>query len=298
MRIVVTGSSGLVGRALVGHFRASGHETLRLVRRAPRADDERTWDPDRGALDPSAFDGAHAVVHLAGENLAQGRWTPARKARLRDSRIGPTRLLAETLADRSDRPSVLVSASAVGYYGLAGDEWLDESSPPGGDFLARLCADWEAATEPAACAGVRVVPLRSGVVLSPRGGALARMLPFFRLGLGGILGRGTHYLSWIAIDDLVAAIGHVLATPALEGAVNAVAPSPVTNRTFTRALGRVLKRPTVARVPAAALRLAFGEMADAALLASQRVRPRRLLETGFRFALPELDAALYHALER
>jgi uncharacterized protein len=296
MRVAVTGASGLVGQALVRHLESRGHEALRLVRRAPRAAGELLWAPDTGEIDAAGLAGVDAVVHLAGEGIAEGRWTAARKLRLRTSRIGPTRLLAQTLAGLARRPTVLVSASAVGYYGNRGDEWLDETSAPGQDFLARLCVDWEAATEPAVSAGIRVVALRTGVALSTRGGALARMLPPFRLGLGGVLGPGTQYLSWIAIDDLVGAIAHVLANPAVAGPVNAVTPAPLTNREWTKTLGRVLGRPTVARVPAFALRLALGELAEGALLASQRVRPRQLLASGYRFGFPELESALRHVL--
>jgi uncharacterized protein (TIGR01777 family) len=296
MRIAVTGASGLVGQALVRHLESGGHEMLRLVRRAPRAKGELHWDPDRNEIDGSSLEGVDAVVHLAGESIAERRWTAAKKVRLQTSRIGPTRLLAQTLAGLACKPMVLVSASAVGYYGNRGADWLDETSPPGADFLARLCVDWERATESAARAGIRVVNLRTGLVLSPHGGALAKMLPLFRAGLGGILGPGTQYVSWIAIDDLVGAIGHALANPAVDGPLNAVAPTPVTNLDLTKTLGRVLGRPTVARVPAFALHLAFGELAGATLLASQRVRPQRLLATGYRFGFPELPAALRHVL--
>jgi uncharacterized protein len=298
MRVAITGSSGLVGQALVPSLQANGHEVLRIVRREPRGDDEVAWDPDRGEIDAGRLEAVDAVVHLAGENLAAGRWTDARKHRLRSSRIEATRWLAQTLAARTRRPTVLVSASAVGYYGNRGADWLDETSPPGTDFLARLCLDWEDATASAASAGIRVVRLRTGLVLSPRGGALAKMLPLFRLGIGGVLGPGTQYVSWIAIDDLVAAIGHALASPSVDGALNAVAPSPVTNLELTKTLGRVLGRPTLARAPKLALRLAFGELAEATLLASQRVRPLRLLETGYRFRFPELPGALSHVLRR
>jgi uncharacterized protein (TIGR01777 family) len=297
MKVAITGSSGLVGQALVPFLQASGHEVLRIVRHTPRSKGELHWDPARGEVDGPGLEGTGAVVHLAGENLADGRWTAAKKLRLQTSRIGPTRLLAETLAGLACKPMVLVSASAVGYYGNRGAEWLDETSRPGADFLARLCVDWEKATESAPRARIRVVNLRTGLVLSPDGGALAQMLPLFRLGLGGVLGPGTQYVSWIAIDDLVGAIGHALANPAVDGPLNAVAPAPVTNRELTRTLGRVLGRPTIAPAPAFALRLAFGELAGATLLASQRARPQRLLATGYRFGFPELTAALRHVLE-
>ncbi len=298
MKVAITGSSGLVGTALVRFLQAGGHQVLRLVRRRARTSDEARWDPDWSEIDGPALEGVDAVVHLAGENLARGRWTEEKKLRLRTSRVGPTRLLSETLASLARKPRVLVSSSAVGYYGDHGEEWLDEKSPAGEDFLARLTADWESATRQAADAGIRVVNLRTGMVLSPEGGALAKMLPVFRTGLGGVFGSGRQYVSWIAIDDLVSAIDHLMASVGVSGPVNAVAPSPVTNAELTKTLGRVLGRPTIAPVPAFALRLAFGEMADAALLASQRVRPERLIACGYRFRYPELEGALRELLRR
>jgi uncharacterized protein (TIGR01777 family) len=298
MKVAITGASGLVGAALVPFLTTGGHEVVRLVRRAPRAKSEVRWDPDGGTLDAAALEGAEAVVHLAGENIAEGRWTEARKTRLRASRIGPTRLLAETLAGLKRKPSVMVSASAIGYYGNRGEAWMSEKDAPGADFLGRLAADWEAAAEPAAKAGIRVVNLRTGIVLSPAGGALGRMLLPFKAGLGGVVGPGTQYMSWVAIDDLLGIIHHALERKDLAGPVNAVAPSPVTNQEFTKTLGRVLGRPTIAPVPAFALRLAFGEMAEATLLASTRVRPERLQVTGYRFRFPNLEGALRHLLGR
>jgi uncharacterized protein (TIGR01777 family) len=295
MQVVVTGSSGLVGSALVRFFAAGGHEVVRLVRRAPKAKDEAGWDPERGTIDAAALEGVDAVVHLAGDSIAAGRWTAAKKVLLRSSRVGPTRLLAETLAGLKRRPRALVSASAVGYYGHRGDAWLRETDSPADDFLGRLSVDWEDAAEPAREAGIRVVHPRIGIVLSPSGGALGKMLLPFRLGLGGVVGPGTQYFSWIAIDDLVAAILHAIEHAELAGAVNAAAPSPVTNAELTRTLGRVLGRPAVLPVPAFALRLALGEMADS-VLASTRLRPERLLATGFRFRFPDLEGALRHVL--
>jgi uncharacterized protein (TIGR01777 family) len=297
MRIAVTGASGLIGSALVQALTADGHEVLRLVRREPRASDERRWDPPRGAIDAGALEGIQAAVHLAGDNIAAGRWTAAKKARLRASRLGPTRLLAEALAGLARKPAVLVSSSAIGYYGDRGDAWLREQDAPAEDFLGRLSVEWEAATAPAAQAGIRVVPLRTGIVLSGEGGALARMLLPFRLGLGGVLASGRQYFSWIALDDQVDAIRHVIAHDELSGPVNAVAPGPVTNAELTRTLGRVLGRPTLLPVPAFGLRIVLGEMAEAAL-ASARVRPERLLASGFRFRFPELEGALRHVLSR
>ena len=298
MKAAITGASGLIGTALVPFLKSRGHEVLRLVRRRPQATDELPWDPERGEIDHAALEGVNAVVHLAGANLAEGRWTAARKAVLRESRVTSTGFLAETLARLSRPPSVLVSSSAIGYYGNRGGEWLDETAAPGNGFLARLVADWEGACEPAAGAGIRVVPLRSGMVLTAGGGALGRMLLPFRLGMAGVLGPGTQFMSWIALDDLLGALLFVIDTPALTGPVNTTTPTPVTNREFTKTLGRVLRRPTIAPAPGFVLRLLFGELADAALLASARVLPRRLREAGFAFRFPELEAALRHLLAR
>jgi uncharacterized protein (TIGR01777 family) len=295
MRLAVTGASGLIGGALESSWRTGGHEVLRLVRRAPTARDEVRWDPETGALDAPLLEGLDAVVHLAGENIAGGRWTEARKARLRSSRVGPTCRLAEALAALKRKPRVFVSASALGYYGHRGDAWLTEADAPADDFLGRLSVEWEAATAPAREAGIRVVSPRIGIVLSPAGGALAKMLPPFKAGLGGVVGPGTQYMSWIALDDLVGVIQHALDRGDIAGPVNAVSPLPVTNAEFTKTLGRVLGRPTILPVPAFALRLAFGEMADT-LLASTRLRPERLLATGYRFRFPELEGALHHLL--
>ena len=298
MKVAITGASGLVGRALVPFLTTGGHAVVRLVRRAPTAEDEARWDPDAGEIDGAALEGVDAVVNLSGENIAGGRWTDGRKALLRSSRVGPTRLLAETLAGLKKKPKVLVSASAIGYYGNRGDEWVTEESAPADDFLGRLSVEWEQATEPAAKAGIRVVYLRTGLVLSPAGGALGKMLLPFKAGLGGVIGPGTQYMSWIALDDLLGAIHHALDHGELAGGLNAVAPEPVTNAVFTKTLGRVLGRPTIAPAPAFALRLAFGEMAEATLLSSTRVKPERLLATGYRFRFPQLEAALRHVLGR
>jgi len=295
MRIVISGSSGLIGSALVVALSERGHEIARLVRRRQDADSSTAyWDPAAGAIEISRLEGADAVVHLAGESIATGRWSADKKRRIRDSRVDGTRLLSEALADLERKPAVLVSASAIGFYGDRGDEVLTERSEIGTGFLADVGAGWEAATEPAREAGIRVANLRIGIVLASGGGALSSMLPVFRLGLGGPLGRGTQYMSWIELGDLVRAIEHVLTTEALEGPVNAVSPMPVTNRVFTRTLGRVLGRPVILFVPSAALRLAFGEMAEETLLASARVSPERLTESGFSFHYPELEGALRH----
>jgi len=298
MKVAITGASGFVGGALVPFLTTGGHEVVRLVRRAPRAKDEARWDPEAGEIDAAALEGVDAVVNLSGENLAGGRWTESRKALLRSSRLEPTRLLARTLAGLKRKPKVLVSTSAIGVYGSRGDAWVTEKDPPADDFLGRLSSDWEKAAAPAAEAGIRVVHPRIGMVLSPAGGALGKMLPPFRAGLGGVLGPGTQYMSWIAMDDLLGVIHHLLDRPDVAGPVNTVAPEPVTNAVFTKTLGRVLGRPTIAPAPAFALRLAFGEMADATLLSSTRVRPGRLLATGYRFRFPDLESALRHVLGR
>lgn len=290
--IAVSGSTGLIGSALVEALRRDGHRIRRMVRsRTSPGSEHIHWDPEAGMLDPGALADVDAVVHLAGENVGE-RWTAEKKARIRGSRVRGTRLLAEAIATLDKPPRVLVSASGVGIYGDRGDERLEEDSRPGLDFLAQVGQEWEAASEPAAERGVRVVKLRFGVVLSPHGGAIEKMLLPFRMGVGGKVGSGRQWMSWISLTDVVAAIRFALFTPTLEGPVNAVAPHPVTNAEFTSALGDVLGRPTVMTVPAFALRLVYGEMADATLLASQRALPRKLQEAGFRFQHPELREAL------
>jgi uncharacterized protein (TIGR01777 family) len=297
MRIIVSGSSGLIGSALVSALEGQGHEVVRLVRRREDADSSTAyWDPAAGAIETSRLEGADSVVHLAGENIGVGRWSAEKKRRIRDSRVDGTTLLCEALAELEDKPAVLVSASAIGIYGDRGDEVLTERSEPGTGFLAELGEDWEAATAPAEAAGIRVVRIRTGLVLARDGGLLPPMLTVFRLGLGGPLGSGGQYMSWIALDDLVRVYEQALLDESLAGPVNGVAPGPVTNRVFSRTLGEVLGRPVVLFVPSAALRIAFGEMADEALLASARVAPARLLETGFTFHHPELHGALHHVL--
>jgi uncharacterized protein len=300
LTVAITGASGLIGNALVASLRADGHRVRRVTRSATTDGGQHiSWNPETRTLDPRALDGVDAVVHLAGENVGE-RWTPERKRRIRESRINGTQLISAVAAQAEPRPRVLVSASAVGIYGNRGDEILDESSDPGGadDFLAQVGREWEAATEPAERHGIRVARLRFGVVLSEDGGALQRMLTPFRLGVGGKLGSGRQWMSWVSLHDVVAAIRFAITDSSISGAVNVVAPHPVTNAEFTRTLGRVLGRPTVFAVPATALRIAFGEMADATLLASQRAAPRRLLEAGFRFLHPDLEQALRSELER
>ncbi len=298
MKVAVTGASGLIGGALVPFLSTGGHEVVRLVRSPPKTGDEVGWDPDAGRLDAAALRGVSAVVHLAGESIADGRWTPARKARLRSSRLGSTRLLAETLAGMDRPPRVLVCASAIGFYGDRGSEVLSEASMPGQGFLADLCQEWEEAAEPARRQGIRVVHLRIGIVLSPAGGALGKMLLPFRLGAGGRIGDGRQIMSWISLDDLLDVIHRALVDDRLRGPVNAVSPRPATNAEFTGVLGQVLRRPTVAPLPALAARLAFGEMADALLLSSARVHPHRLQAVGHTFRHSDLEAALRHLLGR
>jgi uncharacterized protein (TIGR01777 family) len=299
MNILVSGSTGLIGSSLVPFLTTGGHRVVRMVRTLDRAgEDVVSWDPAGGQLDASRLEGLDAVVHLAGENLATRRWNAEQKARIRHSRVESTRLLCQALGQLKNPPRVLISASAVGYYGSRGDSWLDENSTSGEGFLAEVCRGWEAASQPAASAGIRVVNLRLGVVLSPDGGALASMLTPFRLGLGGPIGSGEQFMSWIALDDVLGAIYHALATPGVQGPMNAVAPHPVTNREFTKTLGHVLWRPTIFPLPAFVARLAFGEMAEALLLASVRVQPRALLSTGYRFRSPTLEPALRHLLGR
>lgn len=299
MIVAVTGSSGFLGSGLVAFLAAGGHRVIRLVRREPApGEDALRWDPSSGAITMPGPALADAVVHLAGESVASRRWTEATKQQIRASRVTATQRLAETLARLARPPRAFVSASALGYYGDGGAQVLTEESAPGVGFLAGVCREWEAATAPATAGGIRVVNLRIGLVLSPAGGALAKMLTPFRLGVGGVVGSGTQYMSWIDLDDLTGAIGHALATDTLSGPVNAVAPTPVTNAEFTRTLGRVLRRPTLLPLPAFAARLAFGEMADELLLASARVVPARLQATGYAFRYPTLEGALRHQLGR
>ena len=296
MNIVITGGSGFIGSALVSSLTAAGHKVTPLIRRYPKAGEQALyWDPAGGKLEAAGLENRDAVVHLAGESIT-GRWTAAKKQRIRSSRIDGTKLLSETLAELHYKPKVLVCASAVGCYGNRGDEVLREESPPGKSFLANTCVEWEAVAKPAADAGIRVVHLRIGVVLHPKGGALKQMLLPFKLGAGGIVGSGKQWWSWIALDDLVGAFEHALANQSLRGPVNAVAPRAVTNAEFTKTLGRVLSRPTIFPMPAFAARLALGEMADELLLASARVEPARLIASGYAFRYPQLEPALRHLL--
>lgn len=295
MNVAITGASGLVGSTLVPMLTTGGHRVTKLVRR-PAGDSAVTWDPQAESFDASSLDGVDAVVHLAGENIAAARWSPKVKARIRESRVQGTRVLCEGLARMKTPPKVLVCASAVGFYGDRDDEVLTEDSAAGSGFLANVARDWEAATQPARDAGIRVVNLRFGVILSPKDGALAKMLLPFKLGAGGRVGSGRQYWSWISIDDAAGAIHHALMTDSLSGPVNAVAQNPVTNAEFTKTLGRVLVRPTIVPMPAFAARLALGEMADQLLLASIRVEPRQLIESGYDFRQPTLESAIRHLL--
>ena len=296
-QIIITGASGLVGRRLSRELQEAGAQVIAAVRR-PVQDSAREihWQPDAGRIDTARIEGVDAVVHLAGENIAGGRWTEAFKQKIRESRLRGTRLVAEAIAGCRAKPQVFVCASAIGYYGDRGDETLSEASAPGSDFLAEVCREWEAACQPARDAGVRVVNVRIGVVLSPEGGALKQMLTPFKLGVGGKVGSGQQYMSWVAIDDVAGAIRFLVAKPQATGPVNVVAPRAVKNVEFTKTLGRVLKRPTIVPAPAFALRLAFGEMADALLLSSTRVVPQALTAAGYQFRQPELAAALRHLL--
>jgi hypothetical protein len=300
-RIAVTGASGFVGSALVAALRGDGCEVLTVGRRATgkgrSGKPDVEWDPRNGTLSAAALAGVDGIVHLAGETVGR-RWTRARKREIRDSRVVGTRLVADTIARLDPAPRVLVSASAIGYYGSRGDEWLDENSAPGADFLAEVTRAWELAADPARAAGVRVVCVRAGLVLGRTGGALKRMLPPFRLGFGGRLGGGGQWVSWIALADLVAVLRFALGTDTITGAVNAVSPSPVTNSEFTSTLARVLGRPALAPVSGFALRALFGDMAGCTLLASQRVRPARLERAGFEFTQPALEGALRSDLGR
>ncbi|WP_406860524.1 TIGR01777 family oxidoreductase [Streptomyces sp. HUAS MG47] len=290
-RIAVTGASGLIGTALVRSLRADGHEVCRLVRRPARTADEVEWDPKRLYVDTSGLVGCEAVVHLAGAGVGERRWTEAYKREIRDSRVLGTRAIAQAVASLAEPPRVLVCGTALGYYGDTGSRAVDESAPAGEGFLPSVCVEWEAAAAPAEEAGVRVAYARTGLVVARRGGAWGRLFPIFRAGLGGRMGDGHQYWSFIALHDEIAALRHLLDTEGLSGPFNLTAPEPVTNREVTAAMGRVLRRPTPFPVPAAALRLALGDFA-ADVLGSQRVLPSRLLDSGFDFAFPTIDESI------
>jgi uncharacterized protein (TIGR01777 family) len=293
----MSGSHGLVGKALISSLRSNSHEIVRLVRGKPSGANEIEWHPNEGCLDAATLEGVDAVVHLAGESIASGRWTDEKKLAIRDSRVKGTTLLSEALAQLSRPPSVFVSASAIGFYGDRDDELLTEKSAPGDDFLANVCVDWENATIPAIEKGIRTVHARFGIILDAKEGALGKMLTPFRMGIGGRIGDGKQWMSWIDIEDVVNGLKFVT-EGSVTGPVNFVAPNPVTNAEFTKTLGRALSKPTIFPIPAFGARLAFGEMGDALLLSSQRVQPAVLEERGFQFAHPTLEPALRHILER
>jgi len=291
MKIAIAGASGLVGSAFIADVEEEGAEITRMVRDSPKAG-EIEWHPNQDAIEPNKLEGFDAIINLAGENVAEGRWTDEKKRKIHDSRVHGTHLISEAIARLKAKPQVFLCASATGIYGDRPDETLDEHSESGGGFLAGVCREWEKATEPASQAGVRVVNLRLGPVLAPHGGMMEKMLTPFKMGLGGKIGSGKQYISWVSIDDVVAAMKLALRDESIRGPLNVVSPNPVTNEQFTKALGDVLSRPTVMAMPAFAARLAFGEMADEMLLTSQKVLPKRLQDAGFKFECPSLENAL------
>ncbi|MFE2473913.1 TIGR01777 family oxidoreductase [Streptomyces mirabilis] len=294
-RVAIAGASGLIGSALTRSLTADGHEVVRLVRRAPRGKDEVRWDPDGQRMDAAGLAGCAAVVNLAGAGVASRRWTEAYKRKILDSRVRGTATLAAAVASLDERPRVFVNGSAIGFYGETGDRVVDESAPPGEGFLPSVCVAWEGATAPAREAGVRTVFARTGLVVAREGGAWGKLFPLFKAGLGGRMGDGRQYWSYISLHDEVAAIRHLIDTSSLSGPVNLTAPTPLTNREITEAMGRVLHRPTVFPTPAPLLRLALGDMSGD-ILGSQRVHPTRLLSSGFAFAFPSIEEALRAAL--
>lgn len=297
MKVLIAGSSGFIGESLVSYLQGAGHEVYRLVRQGPLDDHHILFDPMMEKIDEERVEGFDVVVNLCGDNVGNARWTKHKKERILESRVHTTRFLAKVLSRLKRPPSIFLSASAIGYYGNSGDFVIQEGAKAGQGFLPSVCEAWEAATEEAEEVGIRVVTLRFGIVLSPKGGALARMLLPYRLGLGGVIGSGSQYMSWIALDDLLGAIVHIINTDSLSGPVNFVAPYPVTNYEFTKTLGVELKRPTYLPLPEAMAKLVFGkEPAEEMLLASCRVKPLRLLESGYKFIYPRLDEALHHML--
>lgn len=298
MKILISGSHGLVGTALIERLQSAGHEISRLVRHYPGSEDEIEWSPDRYSIQIARLEGFDAVFNLAGESIAEGRWTDEKKHRIRESRVKGTKLLGDALANLAQPPQTFICASAIGYYGNRGDEVLTEKSSSGNDFLSEVCREWEEATALATEKGIRVVNARFGVILDKNGGALAKMLPPFRMGIGGRIGSGKQWMSWIALDDVIGALQFALGNDSLEGPTNFVAPNPVRNSEFTKLLGRALSRPTFFPIPAFGVRLLFGEMADALLLASQRVQPDKLNAAGYGFQYSELEKALPHVLNK
>ena len=295
MKVLIGGASGLIGTVLVSALEGKGVKVTRLVRSSPKPG-EVQWQPNRSSINAADLENYDAVINLAGENIGEGRWTDEKKRRIRDSRVKSTRLLSQSFAGLAHAPRAFLCASATGFYGDRGDNILDEASNSGRGFLAEVCRAWEQVTEPAAQAGVRVVNLRFGPILAAQGGMLQKMLPPFKLGLGGKVGSGKQYISWVAIDDVIGAMNFLLESEAVQGPVNIVAPNPTTNAEFTKTLGRLISRPTAFAMPAFAARLAFGEMADEMLLVSQRVAPKRLTEAGYQFEYSKLESALRHVL--
>jgi uncharacterized protein len=295
-RVAITGATGLIGTGIVRRLEEAGDQTIRLTRRPPTSTvTQAQWSIEEGLVNPSRLEGAYGVIHLAGESIV-GRWSEDKKRRIRDSRVKGTRKLCQDLAALSDKPAVLVCASATGYYGDRGDEVLDEASAPGEGFLADVCKEWESATSPAAEAGIRVVNVRTGVVIAREGGALANMLLPFKAGVGGKVGSGKQYWSWISLDDITGVFVKALNDESISGPLNGTSPNPVTNAEFTRVLGEVLHRPTILPLPGFAARMVLGQMADDLLLASARVLPRGLQTSGYTFEYPELRACLEHEL--
>jgi len=293
-RILVSGVSGPIGAALLPFLKTREYDVVRLVRGPAQGGEQISWDPAK-PIAPKSVSGFDAVIHLAGESIV-GRWTAAKKAKIRDSRVMGTRHLAQALAQASVKPQVFVCSSAIGYYGDRGEELLNEQSAPGTGFLSEVCREWEASTQPAADAGIRTVQIRTGVVLSPKGGALGKMLTPFKMGVGGRIGNGRQWMSWIDVQDMIGAIHHILKTDLLQGPVNMVAPQSVTNAEFTKTLASVLSRPAIFPMPALAVKLAFGEMGETVLLGSQHVEPARLISSGYPFRFQDLQACLKHLL--
>lgn len=296
MHIFVTGASGLIGQQLVASLEQENHQVTRLTRRQATEPNERQYDPHAEALDPSILNGCDVLVHLAGENIGEGRWTASKKVRIRDSRVKSTSLLANTLANMDKKPQAFVVASAIGYYGDRGSEILTEASSAGEGFLPEVCVEWESAADPARNAGIRTAHVRTGMVLAKDGGALKAMLLPFQLGVGGVMGSGQQYWSWVCLEDIVRLFQHVVLNDSIHGPINGTSPNPVTNREFTKVLGKVLSRPTVLPMPRIGAKLMLGEMAEALILSSARVVPEVVTQSGFEFTYPDLEPSLQHLL--